>query len=120
MSHNPKKTKRDWLWLAPAYFDRWRVFPRMFILAYFWLLYTASTWFMALGDPGTAQSTFISVVVGAGAAWFGLYVNSHKSQDGGQSPYHNPPSNNPHFGDADDTLPYNEEYQPEPDHEAKG
>ena len=25
------------------------------------------------------QSAFVSVIVGAGAAWFGLYVNSSKS-----------------------------------------
>ena len=29
---------------------------------------------MALPDPTNAQSAFVSVVVGAGAAWFGLYV----------------------------------------------
>ena len=27
-----------------------------------------------LPDPTNAQSAFVSVVVGAGAAWFGLYV----------------------------------------------
>ena len=31
---------------------------------------------MALPDPNIAQSGLVSVVVGAGAAWFGLYVNS--------------------------------------------
>ena len=29
---------------------------------------------MALPDPTTAQSAFVAVIVGAGAAWFGLYV----------------------------------------------
>ena len=29
---------------------------------------------MALPDPTNAQSAFVSVIVGAGAAWFGLYV----------------------------------------------
>jgi hypothetical protein len=29
---------------------------------------------MQLPDPTNAQSAFVSVVVGAGAAWFGLYV----------------------------------------------
>ena len=32
-------------------------------------------WFMALPEPNNAQAGFVSVVVGAGAAWFGLYVN---------------------------------------------
>ena len=35
-------------------------------------------WFMDLTDPSFEQSGLISIVVGAGAAWFGLYTNSHK------------------------------------------
>ena len=31
---------------------------------------------MALPDPSMPQAGLVSVVVGAGAAWFGLYVNS--------------------------------------------
>jgi hypothetical protein len=31
---------------------------------------------MSLPEPTNAQSAFISVIVGAGAAWFGLYVSS--------------------------------------------
>ena len=33
---------------------------------------------MALEAPNMAQSGFVSVIVGAGAAWFGLYFNSGK------------------------------------------
>jgi hypothetical protein len=33
-------------------------------------------WFMSLSDPSMAQAGFVSTVVGAGAAWFGLYVGS--------------------------------------------
>ena len=38
------------------------------------------TWFMALENPNNAQAGFVSVVVGAGAAWFGLYVNGRSSK----------------------------------------
>ena len=31
---------------------------------------------MLLENPNNAQAGFVSVIVGAGAAWFGLYVNS--------------------------------------------
>jgi hypothetical protein len=31
---------------------------------------------MSLPEPNNAQAGLVSVVVGAGAAWFGLYVNS--------------------------------------------
>ena len=69
-------SKTGWMWLAPEYFSRWRVFPRVFITMYIYLLFTSASWFMELADPTVAQSGLISVLVGAGAAWFGLYVNS--------------------------------------------
>ena len=68
--------KDGWLWLAPEYFNRWRVFPRAFILFYFWLTYETAMWFMGIPVPGPSQAAFASAIVGAGAAWFGLYVNS--------------------------------------------
>ena len=34
---------------------------------------------MNLPDPNNAQAGFVSVVVGAGAAWFGLYVNGGRA-----------------------------------------
>ena len=54
--------------------DRFRVIPRMIMLAYIYAFYSATTWFMALSDPTNAQAAFISTIVGAGAAFFGLYV----------------------------------------------
>jgi len=33
---------------------------------------------MQLPEPTNAQSAFVSVVVGAGAGWFGLYVGGTK------------------------------------------
>ena len=56
--------------------DAWRIFPRIFISVYLILLYQSVTWFMALEDPSNAQFSLVSVIVGAGAAWFGLYVNT--------------------------------------------
>ena len=35
---------------------------------------------MNLAEPNNAQAGFVSVVVGAGAAWFGLYVNGKSSK----------------------------------------
>ena len=37
---------------------------------------------MLLEDPNMAQAGLVSVVVGAGAAWFGLYVNSTSENSG--------------------------------------
>tara|TARA_B100000965_G_scaffold375601_1_gene368171 strand:- start:2170 stop:2520 length:351 start_codon:yes stop_codon:yes gene_type:complete len=71
---------RGWIWIAPEYFSRWRLFPRAFISMYIYLLFKVVTWFMALPAPIAEQSALVSVIVGAGAAWFGLYVNSTSTE----------------------------------------
>ena len=58
--------------------DAWRIFPRLFLTVYIILLYKTVIWYMELPDPTMEQSGLISVVVGAGAAWFGLYTGSSK------------------------------------------
>ena len=58
--------------------DSWRIFPRIFITTYIILLYKCVIWYMALPSPTMEQSGLISIVVGAGAAWFGLYTGSSK------------------------------------------
>ena len=60
--------------------DSWRIIPRAFLAVYMYLLYYTTFWFMDLADPTFEQSGLISIVVGAGAAWFGLYTNSSKSK----------------------------------------
>ena len=62
-----------WYNLAEG-FDKWRVFPRLLITLYGVAFYRTTEWFMLLEEPIAAQSAFVSVVVSAGAAWFGLYV----------------------------------------------
>ena len=66
-----------WVDLAHAV-DQWRIFPRIFISTYIYLLYKVVTWYMALPNPTMEQSGLVSIVVGAGAAWFGLYTGSSK------------------------------------------
>ena len=56
--------------------DSWRIWPRAFLSVYIFLVYYAAIWFMELPEPSMEQSGLISILVGAGAAWFGLYVNS--------------------------------------------
>jgi len=58
--------------------DAWRIFPRIFLTVYIILLYKTVIWYMGLEDPSMEQSGLISVVVGAGAAWFGLYTGTSK------------------------------------------
>jgi|TARA_B110000263_G_C15190189_1_gene455685 hypothetical protein len=82
-----RRQKLDWWWHAPDYFSRWRIFPRAFISMYIYLLWRVVEWFMAIPDPNMNQAGLVSVVVGAGAAWFGLYVNSVGSSKVDESPY---------------------------------
>ena len=60
--------------ITPERLTSWRIFPRLLITLYGFAFYRTTEWFMALPDPTNAQSAFVSVIVGAGAAWFGLYV----------------------------------------------
>ena len=54
--------------------DKFRVIPRMVMLSYIHAFNKSVTWFMQLPDPTNSQAMFISTIVGAGAAFFGLYV----------------------------------------------
>jgi hypothetical protein len=56
--------------------DSWRIFPRIFITTYIYLLYKVVVWYMNIPTPTMEQSGLVSIVVGAGAAWFGLYTGS--------------------------------------------
>ena len=58
--------------------DQWRILPRIFITTYIYRLYKVVTWYMALPSPTMEQSGLVAIVVGAGAAWFGLYTGSSK------------------------------------------
>jgi|TARA_R110000765_G_scaffold179797_1_gene285600 hypothetical protein len=58
--------------------DKWRIVPRLLMILYGIAFYQCMTWFMGLDDPTLAQAGFVSTTVGAGAAWFGLYVGSGK------------------------------------------
>ena len=60
--------------------DSWRIFPRIFISTYIFLLYKVTIWFMNLPSPTFEQSGLVSIVVGAGAAWFGLYAGTSKGK----------------------------------------
>ena len=75
-------TRNPWqkvIFMAQAV-DSWRIFPRLFLSVYSFLLYYATMWFMNLPDPTMEQSGLISIIVGAGAAWFGLYAGTSKGK----------------------------------------
>ena len=73
----PVNKYKKWVDMAYAV-DQWRIFPRIFISTYIYLLYAVVIWYMDLSNPTMEQSGLVSIVVGAGAAWFGLYTGSSK------------------------------------------
>ena len=76
---NDKETNKYQRWVDLAHaVDQWRIFPRIFITTYIYLLYKVVMWYMALPSPTMEQSGLVSIVGGAGAAWFGLYTGSSK------------------------------------------
>ena len=75
----PDKTWQKVIWFSQM-IDAWRLFPRAFLSIYMILLYKCTLWFMALPAPSFEQSGLISIVVGAGAAWFGLYAGTAKDK----------------------------------------
>lgn len=83
---NEREPDNPWqkvIWFSQM-IDAWRLFPRAFLSIYMYLLYYTTFWFMDLPDPSFEQSGLISIVVGAGAAWFGLYAGTHKAPTAGQ------------------------------------
>tara|TARA_B100000902_G_scaffold262693_1_gene248906 strand:+ start:2432 stop:2818 length:387 start_codon:yes stop_codon:yes gene_type:complete len=76
LTHNDRANPwQRFIFLAKAV-DAWRIWPRAFLSVYIFLIYYVVMWFLDLPDPSMEQSGLISILVGAGAAWFGLYVNS--------------------------------------------
>ena len=76
-----KNKYQGWIDLAKAV-DAWRIFPRLFLTVYIFLLYYSTMWFMGLENPSLEQSGLISIIVSAGAAWFGLYAGTSKNKGG--------------------------------------
>ena len=64
-----------WEHLAKS-IDAWRIFPRIFVGVYIYLLYEVVIWFMTLSEPNLEQAGLVSIVVGAMAAVFGIYAGT--------------------------------------------
>ena len=64
-----------WVHLAKT-IDAWRIFPRVVVGVYIYLLYAVVMWFMTLDEPNIEQAGLVSVVVGAMAAVFGIYAGT--------------------------------------------
>ena len=79
MALEPENPWQKWIWFSNMV-DAWRIFPRAFLSIYMFLLYYCTIWFMELPAPTLEQSGLVSIIVGAGAAWFGLYAGTAKDK----------------------------------------
>ena len=64
----------------PELISNWRLVPRLMMIAYAYAFMEVIQWFMALEAPTNDQAGLGSVVVGAGAGWFAIYVNGKPSK----------------------------------------
>jgi len=81
--------------------DAFRIFPRLLVLGYTFILYDTITWYMDLKPmlidncdvellgqtcialaPSTQHAALVTAVVGVAAAIFGLYANSGRKWNG--------------------------------------
>ena len=79
MALEPENAWQKYIWFSNMV-DAWRIFPRAFLSVYMFLLYYCTIWFMELPEPTLEQSGLVSIIVGAGAAWFGLYAGTAKDK----------------------------------------
>ena len=71
---------QKWIHLAKT-IDAWRIFPRVFVGVYIYLLYAVVMWFMTIVEPNLEQAGLVSVVVGAMAAVFGIYAGTSQTKN---------------------------------------
>lgn len=65
--------------VAMERFLEWRILPRFMMLISTLMSWRCAEWFMALEDPGAAQSAFVSVVMGVMTGVFGIWMgHEHK------------------------------------------
>ena len=64
-----------WIQLARTV-DAWRIFPRIFVGVYIYLVYEVVLWFMTLEEPNLEQAGLVSIIVGAMGAVFGIYAGT--------------------------------------------
>ena len=58
--------------------DQWRIFPRLFLSVYIYSTIQSNNMVYEFTNTDFEQSGLVSIVVGAGAAWFGLYAGTSK------------------------------------------
>jgi hypothetical protein len=66
--------------MTPEELDRWRVVPRLLMLAMVIMTYRVVEWFMEIPAPTLEQAGLVSVMTGALTGAFGLFLGSGKKE----------------------------------------
>ena len=66
--------------MTPEELDRWRVVPRLLMLAMLVMSYRVVEWFMEIPAPTLEQAGLVSVMTGALTGAFGLFLGSGKKE----------------------------------------
>ncbi|MEL0014045.1 MAG: hypothetical protein VW715_02475 [Rhodospirillales bacterium] len=60
--------------MNPEELNRWRIVPRLLMLAMLVMTYRVVEWFMTLSEPSAEQAALVSVMTGALTGAFGLFL----------------------------------------------
>lgn len=66
--------------MTPENLDKWRIVPRIMMLALTVLTYKAVMWFMTLTTPTLEQTTLVSVMSATLTGAFGMFLGSGKKE----------------------------------------
>ena len=66
--------------MTPEELDRWRVVPRLLMLAMLVMTYRVVEWFMEIPTPTLEQAGLVSVMTGALTGAFGLFLGTGKKE----------------------------------------
>ena len=66
--------------MTPESLDRWRLIPRVLMLAMLVMTYRVVEWFMGLADPNPEQAALVSVMTGALTGAFGLFLGQGRKE----------------------------------------
>jgi len=70
------KQINDWLIDIAEVIDAYRIVPRLFMVGYAYLVWDMYEWFIHLTAPTSAQSAFVSVIIGVAGVITGVYFKS--------------------------------------------
>lgn len=66
--------------MTPENLDKWRIIPRLLMMALTFMTFKAVMWFMTLPVPTLEQTTLVSVMSATLTGAFGMFLGSGKKE----------------------------------------